>query len=161
MELDAPVGEARHHRIVRHHYDCASLVVELAQQTQDDLFVLRVEIAGGFISQNDLRIIDQRPRDADALLLASGKLRGQVLRAVAQPYAGQGFNRLSLIGHAVEVLRQHDVLDRGEIWNQVKLLEDESNFLRAHAIQFARGDAGNILTVEPDFPGRWSVEASD
>ena len=84
MQFDAAVGQARHHGIVRDHHDGASLLVKLAQQAQHDLFVQRVEIAGRLVGENDLGIIDQRPRNADALLLASGKLRGQVMRAIAQ-----------------------------------------------------------------------------
>ncbi len=161
MKFDATVGKARDHRIVSDHYDRPPLLVKLAQQPQDDLFVLRIEIAGGFIGQNNLRVIDQRSRDADSLLLASRKLPWQVAHAVAQPHAGQSFNRLFLIGHAVEVLRQHDVLDRGKKRNQVKLLEDESNLFRAHAIQFVRRNAGNVLAVEPDFAGCGAVEAAN
>src|SRR5579863_2943655 len=43
----------------------------------------------------------------------------------------------------------------------MKLLEDESNLLRSHAIQFGGGDASNIPTVQPDFAGSGSVEAAN
>jgi hypothetical protein len=61
-----------------------------------------------------------------------------MVRAIAETYAGQGFDRLFLIGHAVEVLRQHDVLDGGQKRNEVKLLEDESNLFCADAVQVSR-----------------------
>jgi hypothetical protein len=71
MQLDAAVREARHRRIVRHHHDAASLMVQLAQDAQHDLFVLRVQAAGGLIGQHDLGIVDQRARNAHPLLLAA------------------------------------------------------------------------------------------
>ena len=55
VQVHAPVGEARHYRVVRDHHDGASLLVELAQQAQHDLFVLRVEVAGGLVGENDAR----------------------------------------------------------------------------------------------------------
>ena len=74
MELDAPVSQARHHGIVRDHHDRPPLLVKLAQQPQHNLFVDRVEVACRLIRQNNLRIIDQRPRNAHPLLFAAGKL---------------------------------------------------------------------------------------
>jgi len=35
---------------------------------------LRVEVASGFVGQDDARVVDQRARNAYALLLAAGKL---------------------------------------------------------------------------------------
>ena len=61
----------------------------------------------------------------------------------------------------MKILRQHDVFDRGEEGNQVKLLKDESNFFRAHAIQVRGRDPGHILPVEPDLARRRPVEAAD
>ena len=84
MQLDAPVGQPGHHRIVRDHHDGASLLVKLAQQPQHDFFIHRVQIPGGLVRQNDSRIIDQRPRNAHPLLLAARQLRRQMMRAIAQ-----------------------------------------------------------------------------
>ena len=161
MEFDAAVGEARDNGIVRHHHNRASLLVKFAQQAQDDLFIQRIKIASRLVGKNNLRIVDQGPRDADALLLAPGKLRWQVMHPLAQAYAGQRFNRFFLIGHAVEVLRQHDIFDGGQKRNQMKLLEDESDLLGTHAIQFARGYAGDVLAVKPYLARGRPVEAAN
>ena len=74
MQFDAAVSQARDDRVVRDHHDSAFLLVELAQQAQDDLFVLRVEVAGWFVGQDDLGIIDQRACNAHALLLTAREL---------------------------------------------------------------------------------------
>ena len=83
------------------------------------------------------------------------------MRTVTQADAGKSFNRLFLIRHAVKVLRQHNVLHRGKKRNQMKLLEDESNFFRAHAIQFGRADAGHVLPIKPNLAGRRAIKAAD
>ena len=48
--------------------------MEFAQQAQDDFFVLRVEVAGRLVGQDDFWIVNEGAGDADALLLASGQL---------------------------------------------------------------------------------------
>ena len=83
------------------------------------------------------------------------------MRPVAQADARQRLDRFFLVGHAVKILRQHDVLDGGEEGNQVKLLEDKSDFFRAYAIQIRRRNPGNILPIEPDLARRRPVEAAN
>ena len=82
MQFNAAVGQTSDDRIVSHHDDRASLLVKFAQQAQNDFFVDRVEIASGFVGQNNFRVVDQRAGNANTLLLASGKLRRQVAGAV-------------------------------------------------------------------------------
>ena len=53
----------------------------LAQQVEHDFLVGFVEIARGFVGQDQLGMIDQRPRQRHALLLAAGKRGGQMLEA--------------------------------------------------------------------------------
>src|SRR5208282_4916508 len=161
MQFDAAVGQARHHGIVRHHHDGASLLVELAQQAQNDLFVDRIEVAGGLISQHNLGIVDECAGDANALLLASGELRGQVTGAVFEAHAIERFERFLFVGHAVEVLREHHVLDGGEIRNHVELLEDEADGLSAHVVEIGGTKAGDVLSIKPDLAAGGPVEAPD
>ncbi len=132
-----------------------------AEQAQHQFFVYRVEITRGLIRQNDFRIIDERPGNADALLLAARELRRQVIGPVTQTHAGKRVNRFFLVGHAVEVLRQHHVLNRRQKRNKVKLLKDESNLFCSHAVQLAGGNARDTLPVKPDFTGRGPVEAAN
>src|SRR5260370_4864623 len=136
---------------MRDHHQGPALLVELTQKAQHDFFVLSVEVSGGLVSQNNFRIIDQGARDADALLLTSRKLRRQMIGAVPKADAGQRVNRFLLVSHAVEVLRQHDILDRGEKGDEMELLEDESDFFRAHTIQFSGRESSNVNAVKPDF----------
>ena len=73
----------------------------------------------------------------------------------------QGCQRFLLVGHAVKVLRQHDVFERGEVGNQVKLLEDEADFFRPDAVQILGGNPGHVFAVEPDFARSGTIEAAD
>ena len=90
-----------------------------------------VKIASGLVGQDDLRLIDQRPRDSHALLLAAGELRRKMCQAVTHADAAQSLLRLLFMRDAVEILGEHDVFERVEIGNEVKLLEDETDFFSA------------------------------
>ncbi len=48
-----------------------------------------VQIAGGLVAHHYAGVVDQRPRDRDALLLTAGKLAGNVAHAVPQPHEGE------------------------------------------------------------------------
>ena len=62
------------------------VVDQLVEQLEDLLAGLAVERAGRLVGQQDQRVVDQRPRDADALLLPAGELhRAVVERARPRP----------------------------------------------------------------------------
>src|SRR5271166_370781 len=161
VQFDAAVSEAGNNRVVGHHDDGSSLLVQFAQQAQDNLLVRGVEVSRGLVGEYDLGIVDQGARDADALLFAAGKLGGNVVSALFQSHALQGFERFLLVRHAVEVLGQHYVFEGREIGDQVELLEHETNLLGSHSIQFVRRDVGDIFSVEPNLAGGWTIEAAD
>src|SRR5688572_9602736 len=48
-----------------------------------------VEIAGGLVCKNELRRIDERPRDRDTLTFAAGKLHWQMTAALSQSHPFQ------------------------------------------------------------------------
>jgi hypothetical protein len=77
---------------VSHNDDCQStLAIEPLEYFHH--FHGRPGIQGscGFVSQNERRIIHQRPRDCDALLLATGQLAGHVPLLLRQSDDGQSF----------------------------------------------------------------------
>ena len=45
----------------------------------------RVQRAGGLVGEDDPRIVDERPRDGDALLLPAGELARLVIFAAREP----------------------------------------------------------------------------
>ena len=52
-----------------------------------------VEVAGGLVGEDQLRVGDQGPRHRDALLLAAGQLAGAVVDPVGEAHPGQGVDR--------------------------------------------------------------------
>src|ERR1019366_9656123 len=81
--------------------------------------------------------------------------------AVFEADAIESFERFLLVGHAVEVLGEHDVLDGGEIRDHVERLEDEADGFRADVVEIGGAEAGDVLSVKPDFAAGGAVEASD
>ncbi len=96
FELHAPVREIANGLRVRHDKNRVSGGMQFAQQIQDDGLVRFIEIAGGFVGQNQLWMVDQRARDGHALLLSAGKLRGNMVQPVAQARRAGAIPRLLL-----------------------------------------------------------------
>ena len=72
---------------------------------------------------------------------------------------GAGFGG---VGHGVEVLGQHDVLERGEVRDQVKLLEDEADLLGAEAVERGGGHAeAYVDAVDAELALGGAVEAAE
>src|ERR1039458_4102441 len=161
MQFDAAVSQTRDYGIVRHHDDGASLLVKLAKEAQNDFFVSSVKIASGLVGKHDFGIVDEGASDADALLFPPRELRRQVPGTVFQAHAIQRLKGFLFVRHAVEVLREHDVLDRGEIRNHVELLQDEADGFGADMIEIRCAEAGDVLSVKPNFASGGAVEASD
>ena len=75
------MGVSGRFRVVRDHKNgLAETAVLIAQQFQHGVRVLGVEIAGGFIGQQNRRMIDNGAGDGYALLLAAGKSIGPVIQ---------------------------------------------------------------------------------
>src|SRR5487761_627690 len=159
-KLDAAVGEAADGWVVRDHEDRVALAVKIAEESNHGLFVGFVEIAGRLVGKNQLGMIDQRASDGDALLLASGKLRREMREAFAQADAAQGFGGFRFVGGAVKILREHDVLNRGEIWNEMKLLKDEANFLRAETGEARFVEAAHVSAINDGEAAGGRIEAA-
>ena len=143
-----------------HHQDGAALLVQLGEQVQDDALVGRVQVAGRFVGQNDLGIVHQGPRDGHALLLAARKLRWQVARAVGKSHAIERAAGFAFVRHAVEVLRQHHVFERGQVRDQVELLEYEAHGVGAKAGQLGAGQSGGIHGIDAHRAVRGLVETA-
>ena len=159
-----PRRERRDVLLVRDDDDGDAGAVELLQQRHHLEARRRIEGARGLVGEDQLGIVDQRARDGDALLLASGKLRGTMIRARAKPDLLQLLHRagttLRRRDAAVEQ-RQLDVFQRRRARQQVELLEHESDRAVADAGQLVGGEPGDVLAVEPVGARRRHVEAAD
>jgi hypothetical protein len=149
---------------VGHEDEGVAALVEVAEDRHDHGLVDGVEVAGGLVGEDQRRLVDQGAGDGDALLLAARELARQVVEALAQPDAAQGLFGFTTVGHAVDVLGQHDVLQRGEIRDQVELLEDEADGALAVAGQLAGRHAGGtaeVHTADPHPARARTVEAGE
>src|SRR4030095_5041992 len=63
--------------------DRAPFGVKLLEQSENFVAAVAIESAGGLVGENDRRVVNQRPGNGDALLLAAGKFRGPMRGAVA------------------------------------------------------------------------------
>src|ERR1700737_3926009 len=80
---------------------------------------------------------------------------------VAEADTTQSILRLLLVRDAMEVLREHDVFQRGKIRNEMKLLEDEAYFFRAIANQLTFGALGKVDIVNDDAAGSEGVQPAE
>ena len=71
--------------LVRDHDDGDAVLVELLENGHDLNAGSAVEIAGRFIRQQYLGLVDQRARDRDALLLTAGKLTRKMVLTTRKP----------------------------------------------------------------------------
>ena len=93
-----------------------------------------VERAGRLVGEDELRSVDQRARDRDALLLAARELVRMMLRDCAMPDRVERFERGALRRcarrHAGVDHRQLDVLERARARQQIVGLEHEAQRAR-------------------------------
>src|SRR5262245_51391949 len=148
LELDLAVRALAHRKIVRDHDDRLAAVVHPLEELHDGTLVLGVERARRLIGEHEPGAVDEGARDADSLLLAPRELRGEVPEAVAEPDLLESPRRLALVGHAVQVLREHHVLQRVEVGEEVELLEDEPHALAPVADQVGPRETGQIHAID-------------
>src|SRR5690606_25018894 len=119
-----------------------------------------VEVPGGFVSEEDSWLVDERPRDRDALLFAPGELRRIMVQAfrqsdfLEQPARG-GFDPAL----AAEFQGHHDVLDRGERRNELEGLEDETRELIADPGAAVLVELREVLSGKTDRAARGCVQS--
>ena len=105
------------------HVQTLQLIAHLEPQ-------LRVEVRQRFVHEQNRGLRRERSCDGDTLLLAAGELRGVVARAVGQTddfeQLGRTLHRICA-AHARDFERKADVLERGALLKQVKLLKDHAH----------------------------------
>src|SRR5262249_13316037 len=126
-----PIGHADDLTTVRHHHDGpAGLARERVEQIEHTRRRLGVEIAGRLIGENQRRVMDQRSRDGDALLLASREPLGIALAPAAQTDAIEqlaGARGAFGVGAPVQIEGQQQVLLDGQQRDEIEELKDEAD----------------------------------
>ena len=153
--VDRGIAVVRGFRIVRDHQDgLPQPPVQVAQNLQHGLRILRVEIPGGLVGQQNRRVIHNRPRNRHALLLAAGERIRFVIQPLPDPQQAQHFLEFGfrLRGRAPDVARHRDVVARRQVGQQVEFLEHESHRAFAHARALRVGHRRQVLVAHHDFP---------
>ena len=99
-----------------------------------------VKRAGGLVGQHDLRIVDERAGDGDALHLTARKLARLLVQMLGQPDRCQGLlGAAGALGlpHARERQRQLHVLQDGLVRDEVVALEHEPDAVVAESVPIA------------------------
>ena len=114
MEPHDPVHLRREPLIVGSDQGGAALPPHQVEElTQDGVRGMLVEVAGRLIGQDQRRLVSERSRHSNPLLLAAGQLRGTMVEALREP---QGSKELlgpsvgSVAGSTMHQLRQDHVL---------------------------------------------------
>jgi hypothetical protein len=133
-QVHVALRAARQLRVVRHEQDRRAHLVDLLEQVHHLARHERIQVAGGLIRQQERRVAGDRPRDRDALLLATGQLRRHMFHARGETdeLEGAGDTLAAVGGAQAAVTQRHlDVVAYVEIGNQVEALEDEADALVA------------------------------
>ena len=149
--------------IVRDHHDrLAEVLIKLAEKAEHGLGVFGIEIACGFISQDDFRFADDSASERYALLFAARKFRRLMFQTIAQAEKiCDDLEAMRIESISMNVLSQSDVVVRIESGEQIKTLKDEADFVAAK--QSARGIAhgGEVVAIEEHAPGGSLREAAN
>ena len=131
----------------------AVLGVELLEEVDNLGAGLGVEVAGGFVGEDDGRRVGEGAGHGDALALSAGELEGLVVDAVAEAdlFEDGDAALFGLIrGDALEGHREGDVLEGGHDLDEVEGLEDVADAVAAEPGLLRLGHVENRLTLEED-----------
>ena len=124
-----------------------------------------VEVASGFVGQQKPRLVDQSAGDGHASLLAAREFRGVSVRPAPQLRAIQQCARPRIgvggIQRVTEQCRQGDIVDRLEIREQARQLEDEAERAAAQIRQPGLGQRPDVLLVDQHTPRRGPSQRAD
>jgi hypothetical protein len=160
IEPHDAIGGVAYGRIVGDHDDGVAFGMEITQQGHDPLLVVLVEIAGRLVGEDDLGLIDQGAGNTDALLLAARELSGQMVKPMAKADPIEGVTGLTLVDNAMEILCQHDVLERCEVGDEVELLEDQTDGITSKAGKIAAAQGRNVGAIDDQAATGGAIEAT-
>ena len=83
--------------IVRRDDDGRAASVDLAEEIHDFERQIGIEVSGGLVGQDDVRVVDERPGNRDALLFAARQLVGQRVHPVLETDPLQHLEGLALL----------------------------------------------------------------
>src|SRR5258708_6237326 len=164
FELDDAVAEGGVALRVRDLNDRGAGVVEAFEELHDFVALRGVEIAGGLVSEDQLRILNHRARYAHELLLSAGKLVGE------EVFLADDVEAIEDVADEADALlvrnifirkRDFEILENGEIVDQVIALENEADVRFVQLVAFLDVEFVDRLIVEVVFAAPRAVEHAD
>lgn len=122
-----------------------------------------VEVACGFIGQQQRGLLQQCPAHGDSLSFAAGKLSGSLMCTVSQP---DSFNQLQgsfpqvSVGGKTGECGEEDIFEDAALGQQLVILEDEADVLVAEGGQVAGGQSPGVLAEDFERSGGGAIESS-
>ena len=167
LKQNASRAAAGKDRVVRHEDERRTrLAVEFKEQLGDDRTRSFVQAAGGLVGHQYGGARNKGPCERDALLLAARERGWVVHKTLAQSDSIEQVG-----GHACEAPRghgacaelqwQHDVLERGQMRQQLKGLKDEPDAASAHPGASVLVQREEFLTQKADGSRTGHVEARE
>ena len=155
--------------VVGDHEDgLVELATGFAEHLKDGVGVFGVEVAGGFVGEDDGGTVDEGAGDGDSLLLAAGELVGAVVEsALDAEHVGEviqeGLVEFSPGGRAEsgDVVGDFNVAHGREGGEKVEALEDEADLGAAHSGALGVGEFGEVCAVDEDRAGGGVGEAAE
>src|SRR5215471_3155377 len=164
-QANLTLGLLNEPRVVRNHANRCAFLVQFMQQLHYGFTVVRVEIAGRFVRQQNRRMTGQSASDCNALLLTARKLRRVVAQAVCHADAFERFHHARLAlgrGHLLAIgQRKFDVLINREVADEVETLKNETNFAVSYTRARAKIKTLHRLAVKVILPGAWRIEQAE
>ena len=139
-------------------------LAQLREELENRLSRMRIEVPGRFVRQQQLRLVQQRPRNRRALLFAARKFRRPVTHAAGKPDRFQQRDR-TLLRFAArqprQIARQHDVFEHGQLRQQMVGLEDEADLPVPEPGGLAAAQLRHVDSGDADRPGIRLLQRAD
>jgi hypothetical protein len=138
--------------------------VEFVEHFEDGFAGFGVEVAGGFVGKEEDGVVHEGAGDGDALLLAAGEFDGAVVAAVVEAdHVAEFAGALAADGGFDALVEEGDfeVFEDGELGDEVKVLEDETEAFAAEFGELVVGELGDVLVVEEVVAAGGAVEAAE
>lgn len=165
LENETPVGPTEKLLLVGNDHECLLLgLAQLGDQRVEALAVTIVQIPGRLVGQDDGRFIDEGTGNRNTLLLAAGELG----RAMGHPFGESHFGEEAhrpqlglLLIRPVQQAWHHNILERGELREQVVKLENESEIAVPYTVELQLAALTGIGPPDENPPRIGQVEGPE
>ena len=130
--------------------------------TVSEFFESKLPVSRGLVREENLRLIDDRPRDGYALLLAAGEFRGFVVQTPCQTeHLRHNIEAVRVESVAMNKLRDGDIPFGRQSREQIESLKDEADLVAAQFGTRCVAQFGEVIPVDQHFAARGLGQAAN